>query len=137
MNKRLVIFSLAEYTAVMNTIWNHLGWAPQATSGLHDFPNKRPLLGPEIESLTFEKLKESGTTLIIKHIFKPFQKPKPDYYMRNYFDTGIRLLKLLLRENVPFVLDIVQDEDGKEELETLLVFSPPLFDRLFPGKAKI
>lgn len=137
MNKRLIIFSLAEYTAVMNTIWNHLGWAPQATRGLHDFPNKRALMSPEIEILTLDKLKESGTTLIIKHLFKPFKKPTPEFYMRGYLDTGVRLVKLLLREKVPFVLDIVQDEEGKEELETLLVFSPPLFDRLFPGKAKI
>lgn len=134
MEKKLTIFSLAEYVATLNAIWNHLGWAPQSSRGLHGFPKGRPMLSPEIETATLAKVKEEGVTLVIKHIFKPFKKAEPEHYMRGYFDDALRLLKLLIREQVSFVIDMGNDQETKEELERLFIYSPPLYERLFPKR---
>lgn len=132
MKNRLTIYSLAERDIVLHAIWNHLGWAPEATRG---FP---PLSGPppqvNHEELTFDKVKQAGAVLVIKHLFKPFKKPKPEYYMRGYYDAAFRLLKLLLRKEVPFILDIVNEDDFREETDILRRCSPPLYNKLFPRK---
>jgi len=135
MNKRLTIFSLAEKDAFLKAVWNYLGWAPEATRGLHGRAFvERPI--KNYTELTINKLKESGTVLVIKHIFEPFKKPDPDFYMKQYYDDGIRLLKLLLSKDVPFILDI-EDKDGfNKDKDILLLNSPPLYDKLFGNESK-
>ncbi len=130
MDKRLTIFSLAEKDAFLKAVWNFLGWAPDATRGLHGWPLvKRPVMN--YTELTVKKLKESGTVLVIKHLFEPFKKPEPDFYINQYYDDGIHLLRLLLSSGVPFILDIEDKNGFDKEKDFLLSVSPPLYDKLF------
>lgn len=130
MDKRLTIFSLAERDAFLKAVWNYLGWAPEATRGLHGWPLvKRTAMN--YTELTVNKLKESGTVLVIKHLFEPFKKPEPDFYIREYYDDGFHLLRLLLSKGVPFILDIEDKDTFDKEKDFLLSFSPPLYDKLF------
>ena len=93
-------------------------------------------LTPQVnhDELTFDKVKQAGAVLVIKHLFKPFKKPKPEFYMRGYHDAAFRLLKLLLRKEVPFILDIENEDDFREETDILRRCSPPLYNKLFPRK---
>lgn len=130
MDKRLTIFSLAERDAFINAVWNYLGWAPEATRGLHGRPLvKRPVM--DYTELTVNKLKESGTVLVIKHLFEPFKKPEPDFYIRQYYDDSFHLLRLLLSKGVPFILDIEDKDAFDKEKDLLLSCSPPLYNKLF------
>ena len=127
MRNEIEIYSLAEWETFWAVIHNFLGWSHECT---YDLPLKPGIYKPEERRKELlKKVVERGGKLHINHLFEPFVDAELPQYRRKFYDNGIRLIKDILTIDG---MDVDWDIPDSEK-QTLLSFSPPLYDRIFFG----
>ena len=119
------IYTLAEKDILLAHLKNMLGWAPVPTYGalMLEYPT-----GADTDHQIMEKAYENGIRIRAAHIFRPLCESRFPQYNRHFQDDAIRILREILKE-FPGMLSLVDSPEMRIDLETLMRFSPPLYEK--------
>lgn len=129
MNKVIEIYSLGERMMTLMTLSNAVGynvfWLNDGQEA--HLRKKEGYVRTNSIYVLMRKLVAEGFVIRVKRLFYITVPTEYEVYERKIYDSALNFLRYFRDESVPYILE--DSKDMRRDLDTLLVYSPPLHEK--------